>query len=72
MDYDSTPFNATFTAGSTSTIVNVPVIKDNIAEQIETFDLIFIIPPSLKDQIIPGNITKADGNIIDTTSKKIV
>ena len=71
MDYDSTPLNVTFTAGSTSTIVNVPVIKDDIAEQIESFNLIFIIPPSLKDQIIPGNITKADVIIIDTTGKKI-
>ena len=71
MDYDSTPFNATFTAGSTSTIVNVPVIKDNIAEGSETFNLNFIIPSSLKDQIMPGTITEAVGNITDKTSKKI-
>ena len=71
MDYDSTPLNATFTAGSTSTVVNVPVIRDNISEQIETFDLIFIIPLLLVDKVIPGNITKADGNIIDTSGKRI-
>ena len=71
MDYDSTPLTATFTAGSTSTTVNVPVIKDDIAEQIETFDLIFIIPPSLKDRVISGTIITAVGNITDSTSKKI-
>ena len=68
MDYDSTPLNATFTAGSNSTVVNVPVIKDDIAEESETFNLSFIIPLSLKDQIMPGTITEAVGNI---TSKKV-
>ena len=71
MDYDSTPLTATFTAGSISTIVNVPVIKDVIAEGSETFNLIFIIPSSLKDQIMSGTITEAVGNITDNTSKKI-
>ena len=72
MDYDSTPLNATFTAGSTSTTVNVAVIKDDIAEVSETFDLNFTIPSSLKDQIMPGNIANAVGNITtDNTSKKI-
>ena len=71
MDYDSTPLNATFTAGSTSTIVNVSVIKDDIAEGSETFDLNFTIPSSLEDQIMPGTITEAVGNITDNTSKKI-
>ena len=71
MDYNSTPLNATFTAGSNSTVVNVPVIKDDIAEESETFDLNFIIPLSLEDQIMSGTITEAVGNITDNTSKKI-
>ena len=71
MDYDSTPLNATFTAGSNSIVVNVSVIKDNIIEQKETFDLNFTIPSSMKDQIMPGTIIEAIGNITDNTSKKI-
>ena len=73
MDYDSTPLNATFTAGSNSTVVNVSVIKDDIAEESETFDLNFTIPLSLEkiDQIMPGTIAEAVGNITDNTSKKI-
>ena len=73
MDYDSNPLNATFTAGSNSTVVNVPVIKDDIAEESETFDLNFTIPLSLEkiDKIMPGTITEAVGNITDNTSKKI-
>ena len=71
MDYNSTSLNATFTAGSTSTTVNVSVIKYDIVEGLETFDLTFAIPSSFDDKVIPGNITKAVGNIIDDTSKKI-
>ena len=70
MDYDSAPLTATFTAGSTSTTVNVPVINDNIAEELEKFDLSFTIPSSLESQVISGAITKAVGNITDNTSKK--
>ena len=71
LDYDSTPINATFTAGSTSTTVNVPVIKDDLVEESETFDLTFTIPPSLKNCVIPGNVAKAVGNITDDTGKII-
>ena len=72
MDYDSTPLNATFTAGSNSTVVNVSVIKDDIAEGSETFDLSISISSSLslKVQIMPGTITEAVSNITDNTSKK--
>lgn len=69
VDYNSTPINATFVAKATSTTVNVPVTNDDIAEQSETFDLSFTIPPSLSGQVIPGNITAAVGNITDDTSK---
>ena len=44
--------------------------KDNIVEESEKFDLTFIIPSSLKGQVLPGNITDAVGNIIDNSSKK--
>ena len=71
MDYTSTPIIATFAANTTSTTINVPVTKDNIAEQSEMFDLTFIIPPSLSGQVIPKRITKAVGVITDDTSKMI-
>ena len=71
MDYNSTSLNTTFIAGSTSTTVNVPVIKDDIVEGLETFDLTFTIPSSFGEQVIPRIITNAVGNIIDNTSKKI-
>jgi len=69
VDYNSTPINATFSAGTTSTTVNVPVTNDSIAEKSETFDLDFIIPSSLSGRVIPGTITEAVGNITDDTGK---
>ena len=69
MDYNSTPITATFAAGTNSTTINVPVIKDIISEDdVETFDLILTIPSSLKS-VFSGSISKAFGNIIDNTSK---
>ena len=69
MDYTSTPITATFPAGATSVIVDVPVTVDNIAEQRETFDLSFTIPSSLSGQVSPGRITEAVGVILDDTRK---
>ena len=69
VDYTSTPIDATFAANTTSTTINVPVSKDNIAEESETFNLTLTIPPSLSSQVIPGKITKAVGVITDDTSK---
>ena len=66
MDYTSTPITATFTAGTTSTSINVPVTMDDIVERPETFDLTLTIPSSL--YVLPGNIPMAAGNITDTTS----
>ena len=68
MDYDSNPIMATFTAGSASAMVNVPVTVDGIVERPETFDLRFTILSSL--QIMPGVNTTAVGIILDDTSKK--
>ena len=72
MDYDSTPITATFTAGTTRAMVNVPLTNDNIVELLETFDLIFTIPSSLQDQVVPGAATMATGIITDNDSKKIL
>ena len=70
MDYDSNPIMATFTAGSTSAMVNVPVTVDGIVETVETFDLSFTIPSSLQGQVMPGAIVTAFAVITDDTSKK--
>ena len=69
MDYTSTPITATFTPGTTITTINILVTVDNIAEQSETFDLSYTIPPALSGDVVPGNIAAAVGNITDTTSK---
>ena len=69
VDYISTPITATFTAGSTSTTVNVPVIMDNIAEGPETFNLNLSISLSLTNEVILVKTTEAVGIIIDNTSK---
>ena len=69
MDYNTTAIDVTFTAGSTSTTVNVPLINDSIAEGPEIFDLNFTIPSSLSGRVIPGTITEAIGYILDDTSK---
>ena len=72
MDYDSTPIDATFVAGTNITTINISVIKDDIVEKSETFDLSFSIPSSLSGQVMSGTINKATGGIIDTTSKIIL
>ena len=70
MDYNSTPINATFTAGTIRTMVNVPLINDNIVEAPETFHLSFTIPSLLQGQVIPGAINMAVATITDNSSKK--
>ena len=71
VDYDSNPINATFSAGSTSAMVNVPVTMDGIVERTETFGLSFTIPSSLHGQVMEGAITTAVAIITDDTSKEI-
>ena len=71
MDYTSTPITATFTAGTTSTTVNISVTRDNIGEGLETFDLSFTVIPSSPSDVEPGSITTAVGQIIDKTGHNI-
>ena len=70
MDYDSTPVNATFTAGTNSTIANISVITDNIAEDYEVFgiQLNFTDRLMFKHQIDLGSDSICF--IDDNTSKK--
>ena len=65
----STPINATFHAGTLSSTISVPITKDNILEQWETFQLNFTIPASISDVVIAGRQTTAIGVIVDTTSE---
>ena len=67
MDYDSTSINATFAAGTTSTMINIPVIKDAIAEGLEMFNLNIDIPISLTDVFL-GKTATGFGTITDNTS----
>ena len=68
-DYTSTPINATFPVGTGSIIISVPVTKDNIIEEIETFKLNLSMPSSVNGRVMLGNITTATVTIIDDTSK---
>ena len=69
VDYTSAPITATFSAGSTSTTIDIPVSIDDTLEEREIFNLNFSISSSSSGQVIPGNITTATGIIIDDTSK---
>ena len=71
VDYNSAPIKVTFSAGATSTTINIFVINDTTAEGSETFDLSLTIPASLREQVILGANSKAIANITDDTSKKI-
>ena len=69
VDYTSVPITATFSVGSTSTTIDIPVSIDDTLEERETFNLNFSIPSPLSHPVIPGNITTATGIIVDDTSK---
>ena len=68
-DYISAPITATFTAGTTSTTINVPISNDNETEETETFDLNIIVPYSLDGRLILGDRATAISKIIDNSSK---
>ena len=68
-DYDSTPINVTFTAGSTINNINITVNMDNVTETSETFNITFTILSLLSDKVVPGNITTATGSITDDIGK---
>ena len=72
VDYTSTPINATFTAGTISTTINVPVTRDNIAEESETFNLGLNVITSLSGRVTPGGISASTVTITDDTSKILI
>ena len=68
-DFDSTPQNIMITAGTNSSMVNIPVTNDDIVEQYETFSMSLTVPSSLGPGITTGTITSATVTIIDTSSE---
>lgn len=68
-DYSAFPINATFTAGTTITTINIPIFTDTTAEDTETFGLRITIPSSLGGRLSHGNLDTAVCNIIDVSSK---
>ena len=66
MDYTSTPITATFTAGTNSTTISIPVNKDDIVEGTEMFNL-HINMPLLNSDVILGTQSTAVVYIYDST-----
>ena len=51
------------------TTIDVPIAKDDIAEEMESFNLNLNIPTSLSGRVILGDIVTATAIIIDETGK---
>jgi len=66
VDYASTSITATFTTGTNSTTINIPVTMDDIVEGTEMFNLGIIIPSSTEDVIL-GKQNTAIVHIYDST-----
>ena len=65
VDYDSGPYNVTFTAGDTLVSFNVAINNDDIFEGNETFSLI-IDPSSLPSRVVLDTMrSRLDETIID-------
>ena len=67
-DYTSVPITATFTAGTISTTVYVPISNDNDTEETEKFNLNIIVPYSHDGRFILGDRATAIGKILDRSS----
>ena len=68
MDYTSTPITATFTAGTTSTRIDIPVTMDDIVERTETFQLQLSLPLSMKYAVKLTHPNRVTAVIIDSSS----
>ena len=69
VDFNSTMQTVTITSGSNSSTINIAVMNDNIVEGDETFTMKLNVSASLGPVIVPGTITMATANIIDTSSR---
>lgn len=68
MDYNSNSVTATFPPGVNSTIVNIPVIDDNIVERNETLQLEIYVPIPAKYAVRTGKPSKVVAVITDSSS----
>ena len=69
IDFTSTTRTITITAGTNSSILNIPVADDETVEGDETFSMSLTVLSSLGPAITTGTITSATVIIIDTTGK---
>ena len=69
IDFNSATQTVTITAGTNSSMMNIPVTDDNIVEGDETFSMSVTVPSSLGPGITTGTITNATITIIDTSSE---
>ena len=70
-DYNSGPYNVTFTAGQTSVPFDVPINDDNILENTEMFTLT-IDSSTLPDRVTVGDPDQTTVDILDSDSELIV
>ena len=61
--------NITISAGTNFSIVNIPIIADDIVERIETFCMSLTVSSLVGPGISNGAITSATVTIIDTSSE---
>ena len=66
-DYDPDPVDAVFSAGQTSTTVEIPIMMDNEAEGNEEFGLTIVIPSEVERLVRPGARSSAVGIIQDSS-----
>lgn len=71
-DYDPDPVDAVFSAGQTSTTVQIPITMDNEAEDDEQFGLMIVIPSELERLVSPGPLSEALGTIKDSSGTVIL
>ena len=70
VDFDSTIRNVTFMAGTDSSFVFIPIIDNNVVENIENFSLSIQIPPAFADiGVMLGAASMATGFIVDDDGK---
>ena len=64
----SGPYNVTFPAGMTTTVLDVPINNDNICEPSETF-IATINTSSLSERVTSGDLGQATVIVIDDDSE---
>ena len=68
-DFSLTTQTVTITAGTNSSMVNIPVTDDNIVEGDETFSMNLTVPSSLGPGITTGTIISTTITIVDSSSE---